>query len=112
MEKKPIEIKTKHMQQLAEYRRSILGKPPLKNLFLELTLRCNERCIHCGSRCGEHDAVPELSLDQYRKILDDLKRDFGTKQIELDITGGEPLLRRDFYDIMSYAHALGFRWGI
>ena len=112
MEKKPIEIKTKHMQQLAEYRRSILGKPPLKNLFLELTLRCNERCIHCGSRCGEHDAVPELSLDQYRKILDDLKRDFGTKQIELDITGGEPLLRRDFYDIMSYAHALGFRWGM
>ena len=112
MEKKPIEIKTKHMQQLAEYRRSILGKPPLKNLFLELTLRCNERCIHCGSRCGEHDAVPELSLDQYRKILDYLKRGFGTKQIELDITGGEPLLRRDFYDIMSYAHALGFRWGM
>ena len=89
------------MRQLAEYRRSILGRPPLKNLFLELTLRCNERCLHCGSRCGEHDAVPELSLDQYNTILDDLKRDFGTKQIELDITGGEPLLRRDFYDIMS-----------
>ena len=108
----PIEVKTRHMTQLADYRRSILSNPPLRNLFLELTLRCNERCIHCGSRCGEHDDVPELTLGQYRKILDDVKRDFGTKQVELDVTGGEPLLRRDFYDIMSYARSLGFRWGM
>ena len=108
----PADVKTSHMRQLADFRRGIISAPPLRNLFLELTLRCNERCIHCGSRCGEHDRVPELSLDQYKKILDDVKRDFGTKQIELDITGGEPLLRRDFYDIMGYADALGFRWGM
>ena len=106
------EVKKEHMRQLADYRRSILPAPPLRNLFLELTLRCNERCVHCGSRCGEHDRVPELSLAQYRKILDDVKRDFGAERIELDITGGEPLLRRDFYDIMGYAHSLGFRWGM
>ena len=108
----PAQVKIIHMRQLAEYRRSIIGAPPLKNLFLELTLRCNERCIHCGSRCGEHDRVNELSKEQYRKILDDVKRDFGVKQVELDITGGEPLLRRDFFDIMSYANSLGFRWGM
>ena len=106
------EVKKTHMRQLADYRRSILSSPPLRNLFLELTLRCNERCVHCGSRCGEHDRVPELSLAQYRKILDDVKRDFGTERLELDITGGEPLLRRDFYEIMGYAHSLGFRWGM
>ncbi len=108
----PAQVKIIHMRQLAEYRRSIIGAPPLKNLFLEFTLRCNERCIHCGSRCGEHDRVNELSKEQYRKILDDVKRDFGVKQVELDITGGEPLLRRDFFDIMSYANSLGFRWGM
>ena len=108
----PYDVKIQHMRQLADYRRSIIDAPPLRNLFLELTLRCNERCIHCGSRCGEHDRVPELSLDQYRRILDDVKRDFGTESLELDITGGEPLLRRDFYDIMGYAHSLGFRWGM
>lgn len=108
----PAQVKIIQMRQLAEYRRSIIGAPPLKNLFLELTLRCNERCIHCGSRCGEHDRVNELSKEQYRKILDDVKRDFGVKQVELDITGGEPLLRRDFFDIMSYANSLGFRWGM
>ena len=108
----PSEVKIQHMRQLAEYRRSIIGEPPLRNLFLELTLRCNERCIHCGSRCGEHDSPPELSLEQYKTILSDIKRDFGTRQLELDITGGEPLLRRDFFDIMSYANSLGFRWGM
>lgn len=106
------EVKTAHLKQLAEYRRSIMASPPLRNLFLELTLRCNEKCIHCGSRCGEHDTVQELTLDQYKKILDDVKRDFGTEELELDVTGGEPLLRRDFYDIMSYAHSLGFNWGM
>lgn len=109
---KPSDVKAEHMRQLAAYRSRIMEAPPLKNLFLELTLRCNERCVHCGSRCGEHDRVPELSLAQYKRILDDVKRDFGTKQVELDITGGEPLLRRDFYDIMGYAHSLGFRWGM
>ena len=108
----PTDVKIQHMRRLAEYRRSIIGAPPLRNLFLELTLRCNERCLHCGSRCGEHDRVPELSLEQYRQILDDVKRDFGAEQLELDITGGEPLLRRDFFDIMGYAHSLGFRWGM
>ncbi len=106
------EVKVRHMRQLAEYRKGILSEPPLRNLFLELTLRCNERCIHCGSRCGEHENPPELTLEQYKRILDEVKRDFGAKQVELDITGGEPLLRRDFYDIMGYADSLGFRWGM
>ena len=108
----PADIKINHMRQLAEFRRSIIGAPPLKNLFLELTLRCNERCIHCGSRCGEHDSLPELSTDEYKKILHDVRRDFGAKLPELDITGGEPLLRKDFFEIMGYAHSLGFRWGM
>jgi radical SAM protein with 4Fe4S-binding SPASM domain len=41
-----------------------------------------------------------------------VKADFGTKRIQLCITGGEPLLNRDFFDIMGHAHAQGFRWGM
>lgn len=114
----PSIVQTVHesrMRQLAEYRRSILPHPPLRNLFLELTLRCNEHCLHCGSRCGEHDAsclASELTLAQYQTILDQVKRDFGTHDLELDITGGEPLLHRDFFEIMDYANRLGFRWGM
>lgn len=105
------DIKNKHLNQLARYRDSIINKPPLRTLFLELTLRCNENCIHCGSRCNEVKSE-ELSLEEYRKILDDVKRDFDISKIMLNITGGEPLLRRDFFDIMAYANELGYKWGM
>ena len=99
------------MKQLADYRRTLWKEPKLKFLFLELTLRCNEKCIHCGSRCG-NVSTEELTLEQYKNFLDKIKRDFGTNDIQLCITGGEPLLRKDFFDIMGYAHSLGFHWGM
>lgn len=104
-------IKTEQMKQLAEYRRTLWKDPKLRFLFLELTLRCNERCIHCGSRCGNVKSQ-ELTFTQYKDFLDKIKRDFGTQEIQLCITGGEPLLRKDFFDIMGYACSLGFRWGM
>lgn len=105
-------VKKEHLTLLSEYRASVIKHPLLKNLFLELTLRCNEHCAHCGSSCGENGKSAELSADQYKKILDDVKRDFDISETELDITGGEPLLREDFFDIMDYANKLGYAWGM
>lgn len=104
-------IKYDHMKQLARYKRQLREKPQLRNLFLELTLRCNENCIHCGSRCGSAKSE-ELPFEVYCGFLDKIKYDFGDKLPMLSITGGEPLLRKDFFDIMGYAHSLGFRWGM
>jgi radical SAM protein with 4Fe4S-binding SPASM domain len=62
---------------------------------IELTHRCNLRCIHCylGPH-GEGDATGgELSADEWCGIIDQLAA-AGT--LRLTITGGEPLLRRDF----------------
>ena len=106
------DVKYGHMEQLAAYRDSILSSPPLKNLFLELTLRCNENCIHCGSRCTDIPRGGELTTEEYFRLLDQVAADFGAKNVELDITGGEPLLRKDLYEIMAYAYRLGFRWGM
>ncbi len=106
-----VKIKNDNMQQLAEYRRSLFSKPRLRNLFLELTLRCNERCIHCGSSCGD---VPSQELEprEYKRLLREVKEDFGTGDKMLCITGGEPLLRREFFEITEDAAALGFNWGM
>ncbi len=109
---KVIPTKFSHLSQLADYRDKILNHPPLKNLFLELTLRCNENCIHCGSKCSQFSSVSELSTQQYKEILDGIKRDFDVKKFMLNITGGEPLLRGDFYEIMDYANKLGYIWGM
>ncbi len=105
------ETKLAHMEELAEHKRMLWIKPQLHYLFLELTLRCNEKCIHCGSRCGEVRS-DELTTEQYKYFLDEIKRDFGTEGFMLCVTGGEPLLRKDFFEIMGYANQLGFRWGM
>ncbi len=105
------DIKSRHMHELAEYRKGLREKPSLKFLFLELTLRCNESCIHCGSRCGEVKSE-ELPAEVYQRLLDKVAVDFRDEFPMLCVTGGEPLLRKDFFEIMSYAHRLGFLWGM
>ena len=105
-------IKERHLDQMEAYVRTLYGKPQLRNLFLELTLQCNERCFHCGSSCTPQKPEDLLTLDEYKAILDQVKEDFDLKRVQLCITGGEPLLRPEFFQILGYAHQLGYRWGM
>ncbi len=104
-------IKLKHMHELFLYKQELRKKPQLRRLFLELTLRCNENCLHCGSRCGDV-ASEEMPAERYYELLDKISRDFSRRLPMLCITGGEPLLRKEFPEIMAYAKGLGFRWGM
>lgn len=73
---------------------------------LELTYRCNEKCVHCYiDDISPENVKQELTLEEYRSVLDQL-RNLGC--IHLLITGGEPCIRRDFLDIVGYAVSLGF----
>ncbi len=106
-------IKEKHMDELAAYRRDRLRPcPQLRTLFLEMTVRCNEHCRHCGSNCGDFAEQDPLTGDELRAFLRQIKDDFPLKGLRLCITGGEPLLRRDLFDILGEAHRLGFEWGM
>lgn len=106
-----VDVKKDNMKTLEEYREGLKKTPKLRNLFFELTMRCNERCLHCGSWCGDVKSE-ELDVATYHRIMDELKEDFGTGDKMLCITGGEPLLRKDFFEIMNYAKKLGFIWGM
>ena len=87
-------------------------KPELKILFLEVTLRCNAKCEHCGSSCGYKFPKDEISADELKKALLEISQRYDPKEIFLNITGGEPLMRKDLFDIMKYAVSLGFDWGM
>lgn len=68
----------------------------LRLVFWELTARCNLKCRHCRAEAQDHFVEGELSTDEILKVARDI-RDTGDPIIIL--TGGEPLVRKDFFRI-------------
>jgi radical SAM protein with 4Fe4S-binding SPASM domain len=74
----------------------------------ELTLACNLRCAHCGSRAGR-PRNDELTIDEIRAVAGQLAA-LGTREISL--IGGEAFLRRDWLDIIRAVADTGIRCGL
>ncbi len=79
-------------------------RPP-RLIAWELTNACNLACIHCRASAIKEPPPDELSTDEARHFVDEL---VGYKPIII-LTGGEPLLRADVYDIARYATGRGLR---
>ena len=84
-------------------------KPPGPVVIWNLIRRCNLACKHCYSISADHDFTGELSTAEVYAVMDDLKA-FGVPVLIL--SGGEPLLRPDIFDISARAKALGFYVGL
>ena len=88
-------------------------KPKLYNLFWETTLRCNAKCKHCGSRAGENlNTQEELTTEEIKNALQSIANKYDAKNILLNITGGEPLVREDLFEVMKFATNFGYNWGM
>lgn len=85
----------------AARRSRLFARPDLTYLFWEATLRCNLRCAHCGSACEARSPVRELETGEVLSIIDSIAEDFDGRRIFVSITGGEPLLRPDLYEVVS-----------
>ncbi|RMF88567.1 MAG: radical SAM protein, partial [Nitrospinota bacterium] len=67
-----------------------------------LTQRCSLFCAHCYlSAWGKGESAQELSTAECRRIIDDIAR--VNPQVFLILTGGEPLLRHDLFELAAYA---------
>ena len=79
---------------------------PLRMVAWELTRNCNLACVHCRASAvnGPHEG--ELSTGECRKIIDEIVS-FSTPTVIL--TGGEPLMRPDLFDIIEYGENKGLR---
>lgn len=73
-------------------------------VWFEVTKKCNLTCTHCYIDAG-HPRKAELSLEEIKAILDDLK---ALGVFSLVLAGGEPYIRRDFPEILEYAAKLDF----
>ena len=81
----------------------IVGKFPCEEISIEITEECNCKCIHCSSDAGKA-WEDELSMEEIKEIIRTGEEHLGTKVISL--SGGDPILRKDFVDIVKYIDSL------
>ena len=68
----------------------------LRLVFWELTSRCNLKCCHCRAEATDNFAAGELTTEQIISVARDIRKAGDPIMI---LTGGEPLVRKDFFDI-------------
>jgi radical SAM protein with 4Fe4S-binding SPASM domain len=77
-----------------------LGVP--MSVQLDLTYRCNERCVHCYL---DHDDHGEMTTAEIKHLLDEMAE---AGVFMLTLSGGEIFLRKDFFEILEHARRLTF----
>jgi mycofactocin biosynthetic radical S-adenosylmethionine protein MftC len=77
-------------------------------LTWELTYACNLACVHCLSSSGRRDPR-ELSTAECMAVIDELER---MQVFYVNVGGGEPTVRRDFWELVDYAvaHHVGVKF--
>ena len=72
-------------------------------LTWELTYACNLQCVHCLSSSGQRDPN-ELTTAEAKQVLDELR---DLQVFYINIGGGEPMVRRDFFELLEYSIGMG-----
>lgn len=75
----------------------------LKGCYIEITSRCNLRCLHCYNESGELNG--EIAYERFKKIVDE----FTEEETEITISGGEPLLHPHIWDFVKYLGEKNFK---
>jgi len=71
------------------------------NVTWEITKKCNLSCRHCLSAGTMANCKEDMTLAQCKSFIDDLHR---LKVFQVNIGGGEPILREDLFEILNYCH--------
>ncbi len=80
--------------------------PELRLVAWEVTRRCNLSCLHCRASAESGPYLDELSTEEGFHFMEQI-REVGRPVVIL--TGGEPLLRPDIFDLARYGYSLGLR---
>lgn len=83
---------------------SFASKPVL--VFWETTRACPLNCVHCRASAISDPLPGELSRDEGLRLIEEVAR-FGKPHPTIIFTGGDPLKRRDLFDLLRHAADLG-----
>mgnify|MGYP001465144918 CR=1 FL=1 len=81
----------------------------LRTLFWECTLRCNVSCRHCGSDCHVSASVPDMPVEDFLKVIDDITPYVEPNKVLVIFTGGEALVRKDIEKCGLELYRRGYR---
>ena len=81
-----------------------IDKYALENLHVEITMRCNERCVHCYLPNSIKDEGIQMSYDKFCHIVDEFVALGGQR---ITISGGEPLLHESIIPMLYYCNTKG-----
>lgn len=84
-------------------------RPPGPVVIWNLVRRCNLTCKHCYSISADKDFAGELSIAEIFRVMDDLR---AFRVPVLILSGGEPLLRPEIFEIAQRAKKMGFYVGL
>ncbi|MGH8310873.1 MAG: radical SAM protein, partial [Steroidobacteraceae bacterium] len=74
--------------------------PPLW-LLLELTYRCPLHCVYCSNPTDFASVEQELETEEWLRVIREAR---ALGAVQLGLSGGEPLVRRDLETIVAEAH--------
>ncbi|OGP55288.1 MAG: heme b synthase [Deltaproteobacteria bacterium RBG_13_52_11] len=83
-----------------------LLKPDLRMIAWEITRSCNLNCLHCRAAAEKGPYEGELTFEECFRFIDEVA---AFSKPVLILTGGEPLLREDIFEIASYGTRKGLR---
>lgn len=79
------------------------GKPQLTNLHIEITSKCNERCVHCY--IPHENKYNHIEPGLFYNILEQCR---DLKLLHLTLSGGEPMLHMNFCDFLKRCNEYNF----
>ncbi len=99
--------------EIARQQREVLKKEhPLRQLFWECTWRCNLNCKHCGSDCKNVSTMPDMPAADFLAAIDKITPHVDPHKVNIVITGGEPLVRKDLESVGLELYRREYPWSI